>query len=123
MVDSGESGRAMAGAEFLGQAYLLVLTGGLRATQRLAGVLAAHRATVAEVLGGSDPPTAGPPTADRRRQIDLLRGLARELGEAATQEARHLQAELDRLALALAAHAEADAAAAGGPHRYARAKP
>jgi hypothetical protein len=118
MQDSGDSAEATAAAEFLGRAYVATAAGGLRAAQRLAGILTAHGATIAEAVAAE----TRLPEAERRRRLDDLRRLARELGDAATQEARHYQSELDKLALALVLRAESDAVEPG-PHRYARAKP
>ena len=104
--------------EFLGQAALIAMMSGFRYWRRLAAVCDERLSSFARVGLGTAP---GLSEEERRLLTDSLRGLARELGDAASQEARRFQAELDRLALGLATPPEAPVASV--PRRYGRAKP
>lgn len=59
---------------------------------------------------------------ERRRLIEELRGLMRELGDLASREGRRFQSDLAALALRLAASGSPPTQPAA-PRRYARAKP
>lgn len=104
--------------EFLGQAALIAMMSGFRYWRRLAAVCDERLSSLARVGLGTAQELS---EEDRRVLTDSLRGLARELGDAASQEARRFQAELDRLALGLATPPEASAATPS--RRYGRAKP
>lgn len=105
-------------AEFLGQAALIAMTSGFRYWSCLAAVCDERLSPLARMGLGTAQELS---EADRLLLTDSLRGLARELGGAASQEARRFQTELDRLALGLATQTEASRAAV--PRRYGRAKP
>ncbi len=110
-----QSGRVA--AEFLGQAGLIAMISGFRYWRRLARMGEEHLSLAARMgVGGAQ----GMSEEERRVLADELRGLARELGEAASQEARRFRADLERLALGLAAP---ETPAGSAPRRHARAKP
>jgi hypothetical protein len=79
------------------QANVAAGLGGLRYWGRLAQIHAAHQANVARALaaGGFDASRSG---KEQRMLADEFRAYLREVGDLATQEARILQAELEKLA-------------------------
>ncbi|MEO8714583.1 MAG: hypothetical protein ABI369_06195 [Acetobacteraceae bacterium] len=117
MDESGGAGPTLdtVAAEFLARAGLIATMSGFRYWRRLADICEERLSPLARVGLGS-----APSEEERRRLAEELRGLARELGEAASREARRFQADLERLAAGLAASPNAPAASA--PRRYARAK-
>lgn len=106
-------------AAFLGQAALIAFSSGLRYWSDLAAVCAARGDVLARgLLVGGKPLIE----AEQRQVIEATRALAREVGDLAVREARRLQADLNDLALRLAATAP-EPLTPPGSRRYARAKP
>ena len=92
----GSSADAAEVPQLLARAWVLAVTSALRGWARTAEIWARRGTAVAEGLRelGSDGLT--PPDA-RAALIDELRAGLRELAEVPAEEARHLQAELERL--------------------------
>lgn len=105
-------------ADFLAQAWMVAMLSGFRYWRRLAQLYDGRAALFTQFVAAGMQNLA---EQEQRRLIEELRSLMREAGDAASQEARRFEAELDRLSLALAVAATGDTAA--DPHRYARAKP
>lgn len=98
------------------RAALLAASAGLRYWSEFAA-LCASRGTL---LAGSVAAIGRElPEAERRRMLDELHGLARDVGNLALREAHRFQAELDALAVDAVDQPAPDAP----PRRYARAKP
>jgi hypothetical protein len=84
----------------------------LRYGRVLAGLTARHQGSLAEAMGMR---RAGAPGTPVRVLAEDVRAYFREVGEAACQEARHLQAELDAIGEEVAQAAET--AGPQGPYR------
>ena len=91
---------------FIGQAYLIAATSGLRYWGRVAETCGEHQLDFIRAMGGGEPPA---------EVLDGLQAYARKLGDVSLQEARLFQAELDRLAIAFAA--PGDPSAPSDEHR------
>jgi hypothetical protein len=114
---AGTTEAARLAAEFFGQASVLAMASGFRYWRRLMRLADEHQ-TLAGRLGAAGVQAVS--ATDQRRLVDELRTLAREVGDAASQEGRQFALEMERLGLSL------DAPPAGvsidAPHRHARAK-
>ncbi len=98
------------------RAALLAASAGLRYWGELAALCASRSGLLAGSVAAIGREL---PEAERRRMLDGLHGLARDMGDLALREAHRFQAELDALAVDVADKPAPDAA----PRRYARAKP
>ena len=98
------------------RAALLAASAGLRYWSELAALCASRSALLAGSVAAIGREL---PEPERRRMLDDLHGLARDIGDLALREAHRFQAELDALAVDLADKPAPDAPA----RRYARAKP
>jgi hypothetical protein len=104
-------------ASFLGQAWMIAASSGLRYWWRLAEMYGERQAGLLQALMSSRLSED-----ERRAMVDELRAYVRDLGDVSLREARVLQSELERLSHGLAA-----AAGLGAEHtqhrRRWRAKP
>lgn len=98
------------------RAALLAASAGLRYWSELAALCASRSALLAGSVAAIGREL---PEPERRRMLDDLHGLARDIGDLALREAHRFQAELDTLAMDAADQPAANAP----PRRYARAKP
>lgn len=98
------------------RAALLAASAGLRYWSECAALCASRSALLAGSVAAVGREL---PEPERRRMLDGLHGLARDMGDLALREAHRFQAELDALAMDAAEKPAPDAQ----PRRYARAKP
>lgn len=98
------------------RAALLATSAGLRYWSEFAALCTSRSALLAGSVAAIGREL---PEAERRRMLDDLHGLARDMGDLALREARRFQAELEAVAVEAARQPAPDAA----PRRYARAKP
>jgi hypothetical protein len=96
-----DDGGAAELAMFLSEAWVTGAVSGIRYWQRIAQTLATHRGSIVRSLSAK---TGDPKLSPReeRELVDALRQYLREIGDISTQEARNFQAELERIAEALA---------------------
>lgn len=97
------------------RAALLAASAGLRYWSEFAALCASRTALLAGSVAAIGREL---PEPERRRMLDDLHGLARDMGDLALREAHRFQAELDALTVETADRPAADAP----PRRYARAK-
>lgn len=112
---TAQSGVDIAG--FLGQTWMTATTSGVRYWARLAQMHGEHQPRLLQALLMGERSEY-----EHRAMIDELRAYVRDLGDLASQEARMLQSELDRLSGGLTAAVGSGAAPAQYRRRW-RAKP
>jgi hypothetical protein len=103
--DSVAAGRSEFGS-LVSQVNLVAFGSGFRYWRRLAEILASHQsgALQSALMSSADSSSAG---REQRTAMDELRAYIREVGDAALQEARTFQLELDRIAASVANATEA----------------
>jgi hypothetical protein len=88
---------------YLTQTYLMMATRGVHYWWRLAQIHARHQSEIlASLTTNAAAQGSGTSEQQRRMLTDTIRAYLREIGDVSVQEARILEAELDRLAAALA---------------------
>jgi hypothetical protein len=117
----GDAGKQAEMLSLVAQSYVVAASSGLRYLSRVAQTYGAHQAAILSSLVGSG---AGRQFSneDRRDLTENIRTYLREMGDIAQQEARILQAELEKVGEGLAR--AADESGTTPPHqRHWKAKP
>jgi hypothetical protein len=98
---TGGAGKQGEMLSLIAQSYLVGVSSGFRYMSRLAQTYAAHQTGILSSLVG---PEVGKQFSegDRRALIENIRAYLREMGDIAQQEARILQAELEKVGEGLA---------------------
>lgn len=104
-------------AEFFGQASMLAMESGFRYWRQLMRLADKHQ-TLAGRLGVAGVQVVS--EMEQRLLVDELRTLARELGDAASQEGRRFALEMERLGVSLST--PPDVPSFDAPRRHARVK-
>jgi hypothetical protein len=93
----------------LAEAGMIAAISAFRYGRALTEICARHQGSVVQAMLDRASGHAGPAATDSRVLVDDLRACLREIGEAASLEARRLQAELDQVSESLARVAAGDA--------------
>jgi len=93
----------------LAEAAMIAAISAARYSRALAEICARHQGSVVQTMLDSARGRTASATTESRVLIDDLRACLREIGEAASLEARRLQAELDQVSESLARAAAGDA--------------
>ena len=93
----------------LAEAAMVAAISAFRYGRALAEICARHQGSVVQAMLDRARGQAGPAATEGRVLVDDLRACLREIGEAASLEARRLQAELDQVSELLARAAAGDA--------------